>query len=557
MKSPKGNERENVLSRYRQDYSDYSILPSYHMDKGIVKKKLNPGDEVYQFNHEPPAYNSSASLDPTMSAQSFNSYSENTVTVLDNLDSLTSLQGMVRQDIFFTKDDLETMGKTVIIDNETVEYDQGDMIRGYITIENLTAKAIPLNVYYVLFQGIYRNDHKCENFIQMVDFKASLNYDGVETLIDPDDGTYLTMGSTLLPQIKYKRFFTFRVPSSLLEYACGAHLGKHLQAPPSCGEGINDLMPAKIRYNVRSALICNKNNEYYMLADTSKPVRIIPRPDIHVKDNHNGLTSMCQSLLNEVERGLSSSGGRYSKSRYRIGTYLDQLQYNHTENNEFSTVLKNKRIAATVHNKEYKFKYYPPSLCHIHQTLDIPVQLVYNSSIDPLPMVKRVSCELVVVSINSTDYSIPQEIDHSMLFLKQTNLTFDDLVIRPAIMLLKEINKIRKHVPSFTPEPRLMADLKSLSYLSTSYVTMSIDTNVILDFTYPLEGQHTRSIHLHLNLNSMYLKDLDKAIKSNRFGSFCLLPSFQSCKLVRLYYMRVTLHLHNEDLVIHVPITVE
>lgn len=550
----KSNEGENGLSIYRQDYSNYNILPSYHMDKGIVKMKLHPGDEVYQFHHEPPAYNSSVSLDPTMSVQSFNSYSENTVTVLDNLDSLASMQGMVRQEIFFTND-LEAKGKTVIIDNGTVEYDQGDMIRGYITIENLTAKAIPLNAYYVLFQGIYCNDRKCENFIQMVDFKASLNYDGMETFIDPNDGTYLTMGTTLLPQIKYKKFFTFRVPSSLLEYACGAHLGKHLQAPPSCGEGINDLMPAKIRYSIRSAIICNKNNEYYMLADTSKTVRIIPRLDIRVREDHIGLTSMCQSLLNEVE--LKLSGGRYSKSRYRIGAYINQLQYNHVANNDFSATLKNKRITATVNNREYNFRYYPPSLCHIPQTLDIPVQLVYSSSIEPLPMVKRVSCELVVVSINSNDYPIPEEINHNMLFLKQTNLTFDDLVIRPAIMLLKEINKLRKYTPSFTPELQLITYLKSLSCLSTSYVTMSMDTDIILNRTNPVQSQHTRRIQLHLNLNSMYLKDLDKAIKSNRLGSYCLLPSFQSCKLVRLYYLRVTLHLHNEDLVIHMPITVE
>lgn len=553
----KATEREDILSRYRQDNSNYNILPSYHMDKGIVKKKLNPGDEVYQFHHEPPAYNSSACLDPTISVQSFNSCSENTITVLDNLDSLASLQDMVKQDIFFTNDDIEATEKPVLINNETLEYKQGDTIRGYITIENLTSKAIPLNVYYVLFEGIYCKDRKCDKFLQMIDFKASLNYDSTETLIDRDDGTYLTMGTTLLPKIKYKRFFTFRVPSSLLECACGNHLGNHLKTPPSCGDDINDLMPASIRYNIRSALICNKNNEYYILADITRPVRIIPRADRPVKDSNNALNSMCKSLLDEVDLELSSSSGRYLKSRYKIGSYVDQLQFTHTESHEFSAILKNRRITTNVHNREYKFKYYPPHLCHIPQSLEIPVDLVYDSTTEPLPVIKRVSCELVVVSINSTDYSIPQEIDHNLLFLKQTNLTFDDLVIRPALMLLKEINKLRKQIPSFTPDPQSMSNLKCLSYLSTSYVTTSIDTNVTMDVSRLLKSQHTRTMQLHLNLNSMYIKDLDKAIKSNRFGSFCLLPSFQSCKLVRMYYMRVILHLHNEDMTIHVPITVE
>lgn len=554
----KGTERDNILSRHRSESSNDTILPSYHMVKSIVGKKLNPGDEVYQFHHEPPAYSSSTlAIDPTISVQSINSYSESTVTILDNLDNLDALNGMVHQEIHFTEEHGEGISDPAVIDNINKEYKQGDTICGYIILQNLTTKAIPLNVYYVLFQGIYAKDDKYDRFIQMVDFKASLNYDDVDAVVDANDGTYLTLGSKLLPQIKYKRYFMFRVPQTLLDCACGNQLGKHLQTPPSCGDNMNDLMPARISYSVRSALISPKNDRYYRLADISKPLRIVPRANTPVRNDHDELRAMCKKLIEGIDQDLSSSGTRYTKSRTKMDIYIRQLQHIDSEN-LLHVFLKNRRIMARVPNKEYKFKYYPPALCNSPQLLSIPLELVFDQCMVQCSVVKRVSCELVAVSISSSDYTIPLEIHHKMLSSKLGNLTFDDLVIKPSLLLFKEINKIKKHDSRVNPDPQMYSELKSLSYLVSSYVRLSIDTSVENETLALQDGLYwTKNLNLHLNLNSMFLKDLDRAIKSNRLGSFCLLPSFQSCKLVRLYYLQLTVHVNNEDLVIHLPIAVE
>ncbi|RLV94492.1 Ubiquitin ligase-binding protein BUL1 [Spathaspora sp. JA1] len=189
-------------------------------------------------------------------------------TILDNIHRLPNLtfeshkiSEAVKLEIQFTKDICEIGVKPEHVDPSLFEYKQGDFLNGYIKIQNTSDKAIPFEMFYLLFEGnfmiankIDRSDKhpvKIRKFLEMFDFSGSWNEAHINRLVtdvgnpyrccdifDPIDGSYLSFDvkRTIYPKRVYKRFFTFRIPDNLLDSECNEHgLSKHVEIPPTMG----------------------------------------------------------------------------------------------------------------------------------------------------------------------------------------------------------------------------------------------------------------------------------------------------------------------------------
>ncbi|EMG49706.1 hypothetical protein G210_5465 [Candida maltosa Xu316] len=189
-------------------------------------------------------------------------------TILDNVHHLPNLtfqshkiSEAVKLEIYYTKDICEIGKKPELIGPSIFEYKQGDLLTGYILIRNESDKPIPYEMFYLLFEGNYMIANKSNaadivpvkvrKFLEMFDFSGSWNDGNISRLVtevrnpyicedirDPIDGTALCFGEKriIYPGITYKRFFTFRIPDSLLDSECNEHgLSKHVELPPTMG----------------------------------------------------------------------------------------------------------------------------------------------------------------------------------------------------------------------------------------------------------------------------------------------------------------------------------
>ncbi|CAK9436887.1 uncharacterized protein LODBEIA_P14090 [Lodderomyces beijingensis] len=190
-------------------------------------------------------------------------------TILDNVHKLPNftfedheIPKAVEIKIYYTKEVGEVGKEPEMIDPSLYEYKQGDLLNGYITIENKSNYIVPFEMFYLLFEGNFMiadsSDSKnpvpvkIQRFLEMFDFYGSFSEAPVRrfrsesgcdsrspcSLIDPLDGTQLcfTVRKEILPNTTYKRFFSFRIPNNLLDTVCNDHnLSKHLQLPPTMG----------------------------------------------------------------------------------------------------------------------------------------------------------------------------------------------------------------------------------------------------------------------------------------------------------------------------------
>lgn len=244
----------------------------------------------------------------------------------------------VKISIQFTKEVGELGKEPILIDPLLHEYKQGDLINGYVLITNESNEPIPFDMFYVLFEGNLtvansldindRKPTKIERFLQMFDFSASWNHAHINRLIteyanayecplitDSYDDTKMAFSNRkLLPGVTYKRFFTFKIPENLLDSECGHSLLDHTQIPPTLGKSRSEdyvnltykpdatktkslsFIDTSISYGVQArfigraskynvnlskrkdpVLINSKGDEYVILKETNKFLRIVPQ----------------------------------------------------------------------------------------------------------------------------------------------------------------------------------------------------------------------------------------------------------------------------------------
>ncbi|RCK63363.1 Ubiquitin ligase-binding protein BUL2 [Candida viswanathii] len=190
-------------------------------------------------------------------------------TLLDNIHRLpriahseNRIRDGLKLEIHFTKDIGEINKKPEFVDPSSYEYKRGDTINGYFLIKNTTSQPIQYEMFVVQFEGIFmvtdpkNHDNKVpvrlHKFLDIFEFFASWTEANINRLpsdsydahacpkmFDPLDGCYTTLSNKrqLEPNLTYKRFFTFKIPNSLLDSECNAHgLSRHIALPPSIGK---------------------------------------------------------------------------------------------------------------------------------------------------------------------------------------------------------------------------------------------------------------------------------------------------------------------------------
>ncbi|OUM54923.1 hypothetical protein BVG19_g4377 [[Candida] boidinii] len=179
--------------------------------------------------------------------------------VLNNLDKLPKINVPLKISIIITKE-LPQMGKPLVRENGLKEFKPGDIVTGYIIVENPAPFAIPFDMFLVSLEGNITipvsssspssSSHPKlvrKKFLQMFDLAASYHPGYLPTTLfeTPYDVTYDATDDTIYgfnedqeiqPGKKYKKFFMFKLPSQLLDNACDHELVEHISPlPPSLG----------------------------------------------------------------------------------------------------------------------------------------------------------------------------------------------------------------------------------------------------------------------------------------------------------------------------------
>lgn len=133
------------------------------------------------------------------------------------------------------------------------EYTSGDIVHGYVIIENNSEKDIPFYGFYVTLQGtisvidLKSKKQILKNFLSMVDLSASWSYACISTSAvnqnykygscDKIDGAEFGLRNDRILEkgVKYKKYFTFKFPYTLLDTSCKHDQPLHLLLPPSLG----------------------------------------------------------------------------------------------------------------------------------------------------------------------------------------------------------------------------------------------------------------------------------------------------------------------------------
>lgn len=276
-------------------------------------------------------------------------------TILANahkLKNLTNTDNKISNDlkikIHFTEKVGQIGVEPVPLDPLSKEFKQGDYLHGYVTMENTSSRPISFEMVYIVFEGcltVLNNANGLIDtkkpitvfkFLNMIDLFASWTFANIDRLVtdngdphdwcdgetDPYDNTILSIdiNRTFEPHIKYKRFFTFRIPEKLLDDSCEMHdLTRHQEVPPSIGvprlqvncqtqagttsnssssyiNNVSDIkdfafVDTSISYSVDARVIGNASDfdyksslsstgdEYIVAKETSVPIRVVPLLD--------------------------------------------------------------------------------------------------------------------------------------------------------------------------------------------------------------------------------------------------------------------------------------
>ncbi|EGW32392.1 uncharacterized protein SPAPADRAFT_61464 [Spathaspora passalidarum NRRL Y-27907] len=209
--------------------------------------------------------------------------------------------------------------------------------------------------------------------------------------------------------------------------------------------------------------------------------------------------------------------------------------------------------------------------------LDLSVSFPLGSKNSTPPSIKMISAELAVSTIRSRRLPIPIEFNHDLIYNKQIENnrgfkdedTFQNNIIIPFQKLSTELYTLCKTLgaDNFKVEKRLVDDLKAICELEEKKLNLNVSDMKINNakFNSKLikwdikDNTAKTSINVGVNLESLVLKGFEGSptlMKS--YDRFNLVPDFQSCFMSRLYHIKVTILLSNNDYVrIKVPVRIQ
>lgn len=169
---------------------------------------------------------------------------------IEKLYTLPDLRQSVSVEIYVTKQPYK-INQPPEFEDILKEYTSGDVIHGYVVIENKSNEPIKFDMFYLTLEGVAtryetvggRKKRYLKRFLRMVELSASWCYVVEDinsgnlmcSLRDQYDGSRygLSNDRLLLPGIRRKKNFTFKVPSQLLDDTCPQNHFSHKLLPPS------------------------------------------------------------------------------------------------------------------------------------------------------------------------------------------------------------------------------------------------------------------------------------------------------------------------------------
>lgn len=241
---------------------------------------------------------------------------------------------------------------------------------------------------------------------------------------------------------------------------------------------------------------------------------------------------------------------------------------------------------------EYLLNYISPKRFRYGETVDDAawkIQVPFEVSFTPasilskgnhVPDITHVSAEFVVFTLKSNKRLIPVELNHDFLFKNDTRNsldTFTYLVKRPLQKEAKELFQLANEMgPSnFKVEKTLIEDLSAMINLEEKYNNLVLhDVEVIDSSGTPCQTKKGVRVPWGEQNGQSFSKkfsvcvDIAKAQKKTpnppllkrgykSYDEFTLVPSFQTCLLSRMYYLKIRIVLSTDQLVeIKVPVTI-
>ncbi|KAL7663120.1 Bul1 N-terminal domain-containing protein [[Candida] zeylanoides] len=251
-------------------------------------------------------------------------------------------------------------------------------------------------------------------------------------------------------------------------------------------------------------------------------------------------------------------------------------------------------LVALSPKRAHRIQYIPPHYSRPVEDsswiLKIPIALRFHpstadvKSTQPL-QIKRVGVELVTQTVRAGDGAIPIEITTDSLFetikiektfrsaLQYSSDHVDEVIVQP---VRKKYRQLLRMAHQLGPETLqidapLARDVEALCSLESKNNTMIVKdikvcdgkdgvapATVLSQLPWSRESDVlVKDFALKVNLATAELKS-PQAQAGKAYDNFCLVPSFQNCYMLRYYYVRVSLTLqNNEVLVVNVPFEVK
>lgn len=210
--------------------------------------------------------------------------------------------------------------------------------------------------------------------------------------------------------------------------------------------------------------------------------------------------------------------------------------------------------------------------------LRIPIDLTFlftEGAIPAVPDFKKVSVELVALTVKLKSLPIPVVFHQDMLFLNKSrgHDNFDHVTIKAFQRYASDLSKlIKEHTAEqLNLDREIILDVKAIASLLTKYDHLkvlgvevsgrndeekhpSLSTIPWETETFPgaAGGQlkYSKRVDLHV--------DLAKAVSASGSEDFCLVPDFQYCLAARMYYLSIDLRCPNGDKInVKVPVVLQ
>ncbi|GMM48226.1 ubiquitin-ubiquitin ligase [Pichia kluyveri] len=170
--------------------------------------------------------------------------------LLNNLEKFQRIELPIHIQVVLTKN-IPKLNVKSERENPLRQYRPGDIVCGYVLIQNKSNEPIPFEMQLLSLEGELLVPHPTnpdeiikKKFLKTYDLSACFHYGCIDLqgvsfdkTKDDVDNTQIGFGNdrTIMPNIVHKKMFAFKLPNYLLDTSCFDQLPNHLKLPPSFG----------------------------------------------------------------------------------------------------------------------------------------------------------------------------------------------------------------------------------------------------------------------------------------------------------------------------------